>query len=313
MNGAWGWARENSATLKEIGKILAYLCAVLLCGALLAPPLWWGVHALMDAGYLHSLQRYGFQKYLNRAVLLSAFVLLWPTLRWLQLRGRSELCLEPDPHRGRHLKLGLLLGAGAMALLATGYLCAGVYTLQTSPRWWVLGSAALSGLVVSALEESLFRGGILGLFRRSLSTRAALWATSILFAAVHFIKPDPSATPPEITWRAGLLLLPHSFHQFANPVLFVGGFITLLIFGLLLGLAALRTRSLWMSFGIHAGLVFVKLGFEKLTDRRFTWLPWIGPELQVGLFPVLLLLGCLAMVHFWTRPQPSLRPPNAVL
>ncbi len=300
-----------SGALKEIGKILTYLCAVLLGGALLAPSLYWAAQALMDAGYLGSLRHYGFQKYLNRSVLIAAFVLLWPVLRWLRIQGRSELQLEPDPHRGRHLLQGLGLGAGAMGLLAGAYLAFGVYELEKELPWLKLGSAALSAVVVSLIEEFFFRGGINGLFRRSLSAPAALWATSLLFAAVHFIKPDPSVKVGQVTWSSGLELMPHSFHQFAEPLLFLGGFATLLTFGLVLGLAAWRTRALWMSIGIHAGLVFVKLGFEKFTDRKMQLLPWVGPELQVGLAPVVVLLGAGVLVHFWAPKTSPNQAPGA--
>jgi len=286
-----------SGTLKEIGKILTYLCAVLIFGALLAPPLYWGAQWVVGAGYLPVLKKYAFQKYLNRGVLISAFVLLWPMVKWLQIRGRGEWMLEPDPKRGRHLGLGLMVGAVAMAVLAGGYLMGGVYRLDEVPEWRKLFGAALSAVVVSVLEESLFRGGINGLFRRSLGVNAALWATAILFALVHFIKPDQSVKVNEVFWWSGFALLPHSFHQFAKPMLFLGGFVTLLTFGLILGIAANRTRALWMSIGIHAGLVFVKLGFEKVTDRRVEYLPWIGPELQVGLIPVAVLV--LAGVWVW--------------
>ncbi|MFO0002642.1 MAG: hypothetical protein ACK559_16060 [bacterium] len=52
--------------MKEIGKILTYLAAVLFCGAILAPGLYWAAHALADAGVLVVLRKYPFQKYFNR-------------------------------------------------------------------------------------------------------------------------------------------------------------------------------------------------------------------------------------------------------
>ena len=293
--------RTISGTLKEIGKILTYLCGVLICGALIAPPLYWALQSIMAAGYLTSWQRFGFQKYLNRGILISAFVLLWPMLKWLQIRGRSELKVESDVNWVRHLVQGLVVGAGVMAILAGGYFVFGVYQARPVLEWSKLVTAASSAVVVSVLEESLFRGGINGLFRRSLSASGALWATSLLFAAVHFIKPDPSVKITEVFWWTGFELLPRSFHQFAKPLLFLGGFATLLVFGLMLGVAAWRTRSLWMSIGIHAGLVFVKLSFEKLTERKVEYLPWIGPELQVGLIPVALLLVAGGVVWMLTK------------
>ncbi|NBV85533.1 MAG: hypothetical protein EBS01_04560, partial [Verrucomicrobia bacterium] len=64
--------------VKEAFKILLFVCAVLLLGALLAPPLWWAAHGLMGMGFLPGLQKYAFQKYFNRSVLVAALVLLRP-------------------------------------------------------------------------------------------------------------------------------------------------------------------------------------------------------------------------------------------
>ena len=62
----------------------------------------------------------------------------------------------------------------------------------------------------------------------------------------------------------------------------------------------MRTRALWMSIGIHAGLVFIKAIFSKVATRQSEALPWVGPELQIGLVPVSLLLFALALVWMWT-------------
>lgn len=278
--------------VKEIGKILAYLVAVLILGSFLAPPLYWAGQGLIESGHLVWLKRFGFQKYFNRAVLISAFVLLWPTVQWLRIRSLGEFRMERDEFWRRHLCQGILLGAGVMLVLGGVYSVFGIYVPKGSGvPWGKIGAALGSACVVSVLEETLFRGGIFGLFRRSLSGRGALWATSALFALVHFIKPNPNVRVPEVHWLSGFELLPHSFHQFGQPVLFLGGFLTLLVFGWVLGVAVERTGSLWMSIGIHGGLVFVKLSFERIMQNKGVCLPWVGSELQVGLIPVILLLG----------------------
>ncbi len=60
-------------------------------------------------------------------------------------------------------------------------------------------------------------------------------------------------------------------------------------------------RSLWMSIGLHAGVVFVKMSFAVLSKRRETHLPWIGRELQIGLVPVGILLLAWSP---WCSPPP---------
>jgi membrane protease YdiL (CAAX protease family) len=290
--------------------MFVYVAAVLLAAGLLAPPLYWAAHAVMDAGWLVFLRKYAFQKYFNRSALLAAVVLLWPLVRWLGLGGWRPPAFRRDALWGRRLALGLLLGAGAFALLAGFCLWSGVYVVDAAPVLRVVCVAAVSALAVGFLEEALFRGAVQGLIERGAGAAGALWASSALFAVVHFLKPDPGLRVVEVHAWSGLALVPHMFHQFANPALLLGGFGTLLLFGLVLGDAARRTGSLWMSIGLHAGLVFVKLVFSKCTDRLGQLPPWLGPELQVGLAPVLVLLLAWWAVRRLSPPAEPAGPPR---
>ena len=285
--------------MKDIAKIFAYLVSVIVLGALLAPPLYWGAQWLAGHGVLPVLAEFKFQKFFNRAAMIAAIALLWPTVRWLRVGGWRDLGLEPDARWGRHLLVGFAVAALGVGAMAFAYVHFGVYRFRADLPWGKLPLLALSAATVAILEEALFRGGILGLVRRSLSPYAALFWVSTLFAIVHFLKPDESFDPGEITWLSGFVLMPHAFHQFAEPQTLLAGFTTLFMLGWLCGDARLRTRSLWMSIGLHAGVVFVKMSFAVLSKRRETHLPWIGRELQIGLVPVgILFLGWLAVVLY---------------
>ncbi len=305
-DGAGAGTCENGGRVKEFGKIVVYLCAVLVGGALLAPPLYWAVQAAIASGWLLVLQKYGFQKYFNRSLLVSAVVLLWPMVRWLGVKGWAPAVFRGDPWGWRRTGWGFGLGAVAMAALGAGYVWAGFYHWTGCPSWGVWMKALVSALVVGCLEESLFRGAIADLAERSGGRALALWGTSALFAGVHFLKPDPSAKIEVVGWGSGFELVPRMFYQFSEPLLWLGGFGTLWVFGLVLGLAVRRTGSLWLSIGIHAGLVFVKLVFGKGTERVWERLPWVGRELQIGLCPV-LVLGLIGVVVWMVTAKDALR------
>jgi len=287
--------------LKDIAKIFVYLAAVILLGAVLAPPLYWGAQWLASHGILPALAAFKFQKFFDRAALIAALALLWPAVRWLHVNGWRDLGLEPDPHAWRHLLAGFLIAGLGVAAMGFAYVHFGVYRLRSQISWEGLPMIALSAITVAILEEALFRGAILGLLRRSLCPYAALFWVSALFAIVHFLKPDESFDPGPVGWSSGFALIPHAFHQFAEPMTFLAGFTTLFALGWLCGEAALRTHALWMSIGLHAGVVFVKMSFAVISKRRTTHLPWIGNELQIGLVPVgVLLLGWL-VVLLWLK------------
>ena len=290
--------------MKELGKILVYFGGVVLLGALLAPPLFWLGQAVAARGVLTFLAETDFQKFFNRAVLIAAIALLWPTARWLRIEGWRELGLEPDPHWLRRFVAGFAIAALVVSAMAAVYVWLDIYDWKKRDLPWIaLPRLLLSALVVALLEETLFRGAMFGLFRRSMRPLAALFAVTFIFAAVHFLKPDDEFVISAVRWTSGFALLPRVFHQFAEPMTMLAGFTTIFVLGCVVGAATLRTRSLWLGIGFHAGLVFVKMSFSKFTKRQSAHLPWVGEELQIGLVPVGALLVGGLLVWWWLRRE----------
>jgi membrane protease YdiL (CAAX protease family) len=293
--------------LKDLAKFLVYLAAVIALGALLAPPLYWAVQALAAHGIFTSLAVFKFQKFFDRAALLAAFALLCPLIRWLRINGLRDLGLEPDSRWLRHWAAGFAIAGLIVAAMAFAYVETGVYRMRPTASWERLPLIALSAVAVGFVEEALFRGAILGLLRRTLRPYAALFWVTMLFAIVHFLKPDENFDPHPIGWLSGFELVPHAFHQFAEPPTILAGFGTLFALGWLCGDAVLRTRSLWMSAGLHTGVVFVKMTFAAVSKRNETHMPWIGPELQIGLVPVaLFLLAWMIVILYLTHENRGL-------
>jgi len=70
----------------------------------------------------------------------------------------------------------------------------------------------------------------------------------------------------------------------------LGGFTTIGILGLILAHATIRTGSLWLGIGVHSGLIFAKMGFNKVTRKIQDIAPWFGGDITVGIGAVLVLL-----------------------
>jgi membrane protease YdiL (CAAX protease family) len=300
--------------LKDIAKIFAYLAGVILLGALLAPPLYWGANWLAAHGIFPVLAEFQFQKYFNRAALISALLLLWPTIRWLHVGGWRDLGIEPDPRWRQHLLAGFLIAGIAVAAMAFIYVQLGIYRIRDVIAWGKVPVVLLSAVTVAFLEEALFRGAILGLVRRSLGRYAALFWVTALFAIVHFLKPDDSVEIAQVNWLSGFALMPHTFHQFVEPMSLLAGFTTLFVLGWLCGDATQRTRALWMSIGLHAGIVFVKMSFSVMakfavkTKHRDGYLPWVDDQFETGLVPVGVLLLVWLAVVLWLAYENRARP-----
>jgi membrane protease YdiL (CAAX protease family) len=254
------------------------------------------------------LAKYNFQKYFNRSVLISAVVLVWPFARWMGVQTQTQPRFRPQSADTAEAGIGFLVGILAISLMAFWVVYWGSYEITSGVGFMLIIKAFLTAWIVAMLEEWLFRGAILTLLRQSMEATRALWVCSAIFAAVHFLKPNPAIRISEVSWDSGWLLVPEMFHQFTQPILLMGGFGTLLVLGWVLGVAALRTRSLWLSIGLHAGIVFIKLIFTKISRLRHASLPWIGSEIQIGLFPVGMLLLTALFVYYWTgkvRPASS--------
>jgi membrane protease YdiL (CAAX protease family) len=286
--------------LKDLSKILAYFIAVILLGALLAPPLYWLGQMVAAHGMLRFLAETDFQKYFNRAMLIAAVALLWPTVRWLRV-GVRDLGLESDPRWRARVAAGFVIAGAAVLLLGVAYVFGDVYRWKKTLPWGRLPQVLLSAVVVALLEEGLFRAGILGLFRRTLRPWTAVFATSAIFSAVHFLKPDDTVQVAHVGWLSGFALVPHVFHQFTEPMALLSGFTTIFVLGLMLADVTVRTRSLWLAIGLHAGVVFAKMSFSKFTKREDAYPPWIGESLELGLVPVFVLLLAWLLARLWLR------------
>ena len=293
--------------MKELGKFIVYLTAVFVGGALLAPVLFSAAQALIEADVLPVLKKFRFPKYFNRAVLLCALAFLVPFLRSLGLSSWKELGVFPNPAPRRDLGLGFLIGAVGLTVAAGCMLGGGQSVLKAPFNWGNVGLAMGTAVAVGIIEEVFFRGVLYGVMRRHLRASAAIWGLSVVFAALHFLKPHPSLKrfAEEVTWSSGFSIVPKLFWQFSDPRLFVGGFLTLVLVGAILAYATEKTRSLWMPIGLHGGWVFAlrvfTLNGKRVGESNF----WFGRDLITGGAPLLLLLGTFAIlvVGFRWRPR----------
>ncbi len=273
---------------------------MLLCGALLAPLLFWPGRELITRGWFPGLAHFEFESYFHRALLLAALLLLAPLLRSLRVRTRTDLALEKNPLAGADLAAGFSIAAvpllcGGLALIACE-----IYSLRHPFLWGKMPGVLAAALAVPILEELLFRGLILGVLLRNCSRWNAVLMVSALFSVIHFLKPPRLTTPNEsVTWFSGFLSLGHSFWQFGDLPLVVASFFTLFVVGCILADARILTRSLWLSIGLHSGWIFADGLFSKIAHRETFALPWIGKDLLVGIVPLTIALASWALMRCW--------------
>lgn len=321
----------------SVFKLLVFLAGTVALAAVLAPPLYLGGKHLVAEGWLKggwldglhgSMERARFSRYFNRSVLLAAFLLLWPTLRWLNSgktgdpgpRGNSALSrarslmaqfqLEPNPRWWSHLLAGFAAAGGSLLLLGWFYVAQGWYETRDPEKPWtgILLGALVTGTAVAFLEEFVFRGALQTVVAKLLRPRALWVILAAFFAVIHFFNPPHGLDVEKVTAGSGFWMVGrifgHFFSQFANPSFLLAEFAVLFAIGLVLGYTRMKTRSLWLGIGLHAGWVFGVKTLSPVTTRAFEpgeMMPWLGETLRVGAVSCLVVTATGIALWMWLR------------
>lgn len=183
----------------------------------------------------------------------------------------------------QELLLGLGLGWGFVLALFGTLSLLGWAQWQPAPNlWrWVL-EGSLTALGVGLGEELCFRGWLLDELEQDYDGAIALWANSLFFAVLHFLKP----------WSE----IARTFPQFPG----------LVILGLSLVWARRRTRyRLGQAIGLHAGLVW---GYYVINVGNLILFTGVVPDWVTGVdqnpLAGLVGIGFLGLLALWVRWQP---------
>ena len=308
--------------MRAFSHFLLAIVGTLLLTALATGPLYLGID-----GAAHGIP---FPKLASRLWQLSMVGgVAWLVWR-LQLRGKQAWGYAlPRPQFMRQLGWGTLLGI--LTMLPVAAMVSG-WELRT-PRPGLdiarlvelFFSGALTGLAVGFLEETFYRGLLLGallpagpqsdavpngnadtpaLASSAWALGVAIVASSALFASLHFLarsKLDPSA----VQLDSGVNLLQQSLRYFAHPTEMLDSFLALTAVGVLLSLARLWTGSIALSVGLHAGWVWVmkmSVGATNL-NAEAPLAALISPiDGFTGWLVLGWTLGLTALAWVWRRP-----------
>jgi hypothetical protein len=283
--------------MRPVRSLLVYFVLVFVGGALLAPWLYWFTLGLAAHHwpFFEKLASNPFHRFVGRSLLGAALLGLWPLLRSCRMLHWRDLGLKAGDRSLAGVALGFLLGFGSLACVALLAVSLGGRSFnpaQSSAQIMehVFG-AALAAIIVSILEELVFRGALFGVLRKALSWPAALVLSSAVYALAHFLrKADP---PIHLDWLSGLALLPKMF-QGGPP--FIPAVFTLFMAGAILALAYQRTGTLFFSMGLHAGWIFWLKFYGFLTVKTPGANPSVwGTDTLIDGWLALPILGCV----FW--------------
>ncbi len=179
----------------------------------------------------------------------------------------------------REFLLGLAIALGSFSTLMLLQVWLGWLRVQEVDLLPAIGSGAITAFGVGFAEELLFRGWLLTELEQDLSPVSALWANSLIFAVLHFLK------PLEVIWQTWV--------QFPGLVLL--GMI-------LVWMRRITGGRLSMAIALHSGLVWAYYIVNTTqwmvpTGTAPDWLTGIGGNPLAGLMGLAFLGGMALMVR----------------
>ncbi len=309
------WGRK-----RPILFIFLALVFVVLATCLISPLAYWTIQQLSGVSWVAPIAGFPFHRFFSRTAQICLIVTLVPVAFVLGISKLRDLGLEKNPLRFGDVGMGLLAALLPVVVLAVIYVWNDVYRPRKDLDLFPLFRIFLTAGFVSCVEEFLFRGVFLGLAVRSMGALRASLLVSLIFAAVHFLRPAKPAAA-EVTWTSGFSQLGAIFDTLPPMPVLAFGLLTLFVAGLMLAWVTLKTRSLWLAIGIHAGWIVGQQGLNWYAKFRASppeeYLPWLGPNVVSGVVPTgilpLLALGIAAALiavyfHYGRRRRISLHP-----
>ncbi|MDO8843329.1 MAG: CPBP family glutamic-type intramembrane protease [Methylicorpusculum sp.] len=200
-------------------------------------------------------------KLTNKVTQVFLIISIFPIKHYLNLSW-SELGFVRAKTFFSQITMGL--GLGFMTLLPVFLILFALEVNVFDPdRIWTLGSliqktaiALALALLISLLEEPLFRGVLLSGLNIKMPVMAAILISSTYYASLHFLKSHTVVGYQDMSIPDGFMLLGEALLNVINPENFQA-FLALLMVGLFLGFVrVVLGYSLGMVIGCHTAWVW---------------------------------------------------------
>ncbi|MEY3107315.1 MAG: hypothetical protein RIT35_1493 [Pseudomonadota bacterium] len=215
-----------------------------------------------------------FRQILTRSTQLFLVLSIFPIMAYLKV-NKEELGFAPIGVLSKQLLQGF--GLGFIVLIPVLVV---LYVLKITVykgQFWTVGLMInamtmnlLVALLISVIEETLFRGIVLVGLKRKLPVIAAIILTSTYYAGLHFLSIKTNLAVQDITITSGFLMLGEAVGNLFR-LASVPAFFALLMVGVFLGV--LRTQkkiSLGLCIGCHTSWVWLIKMNKKLFNTDFS-------------------------------------------
>jgi membrane protease YdiL (CAAX protease family) len=300
--------------MKSYQRLLIFILLVLGVTAVVSP---WAATAwdlISGASAAAAEDRIPFSRFFDRFFMISGIVLFFSCRSLLKIDSLSQLGLSPRTRAASDVAVGLCFALGSMFALGFIMSTAGVYevffrlSLGESVELYL--KAILTGLTVGFLEEIFFRGIIFRGLLEDWKPLPAFLTANLFYSALHFVKPGEQYFLSGVEPWAGFRHLFSTFAPFLEPTEIVPGMIGLLLIGIVLSYAFLRTGTLYLSIGLHAGWIISIKTVRLFGDYRRESLGWLfgstDPKIVSGVVTWVGIILVGVAVYWITRNRAGL-------
>ena len=251
---------------------------------------------------------YDFGKVLRRIILGVAILIIFLFRKPLMINSLSTIGIKHTSGWWEHLQMGFFLSTGIFILYTSFLFITGIKILQVDAKslgdlFFQLFKILLIAGLVGCIEEIFFRGFIFQSFLRDMHTVSAVCASSLFYSLLHFFKVKLLVSPG-IHPFIGFIVVYQSFKNIiVNFTTILPSVIGLFLVGVVLSYACLRTKSLYLAIGLHAGWIFLIKSNILLFDHVGTNFRWLFGDSKVvtGVLGWGLLIVTLFLVRLVTK------------
>ena len=211
---------------------------------------------------LHPYFDFPFHRIASRVGQLALFVGLYFVARHLGVANKQSFGYGlPWRQFVPAMLKALAIGVATMTPIAIvmGLMGLRIWKDGVTPDFSMFARTALqglgTGLAVALLEETFLRGAMFTAVSRESGAKAAIFLTSLLYAAAHFVARQ-TIPADQVQWYSGVDLLTGTLRNFADLHVY-DAFLSLFAVGVLLASVRSVTGNIAASMGLHAGWVWV--------------------------------------------------------
>ena len=237
---------------------------------------------------------------------------IFPLRTYLKLSW-TDLGFSPKSIFFKQLTKGIIFGVITLLPVLMLLYFLGVHVLDQTKVWtleMIVRKTSISlflALLISYVEEPIFRGVLLAGLRQKMTVWAAILIGSAYYGSLHFLETSTKTPYQDITLNSSFMLFGEAIMAWTNPAVFPA-FLGLFMVGIFLCVVRTQIKqSLGLCIGIHASWVWqIKLSkdfFNTNYDSPYIYLVSSYDGLVGPLIAAWLLLATIVYLAFryWRR------------